>query len=136
MAGRAGRSGRRRVSPELHIIRGTFRKDRHALAPVVDPAPPVRLPRPPRGLSVEIRRFWTDTVRHWQIEAPADLKLLQLACEALQDAHEARAERKREGDTLTMPSGARRPHPAVQREHNARLTFARLLAQLNLENSR
>lgn len=63
------------------------------------------------------------------------MRVLTLTAQAWDDCQTARAEIRRDGPTVTMPSGATRPHPAVRREHDARLTFARLLAQLNLEDT-
>jgi hypothetical protein len=136
MAGKAGRSGRKPVSAELHVLRNTFRADRHALAPAVVPVSAKPLLRPPRGLSAAGRRFWNEAVAGWQLETAPDLELLRLVCQAIDDARTARTEWQAEGATVVMPSGAPRPHPAIRRENEAVLRFARLLAQLNLEPTR
>jgi phage terminase small subunit len=84
-------------------------------------------------LSPAARDWWLTTAQRWVLE-DHHLRLLTLAAQAWDDAQEARAEIRRDGATVTMPSGAVRPHPAIRREHDARLTFGRLLAQLNLED--
>jgi hypothetical protein len=55
MAGKRGRSGRRRESTELKLVRGTFRADRHA-----DEAQPAATgwPDPPAHLSARERVLW------------------------------------------------------------------------------
>jgi hypothetical protein len=51
MSGVKGRSGRRPLSVETHILRGTYRADRHGPHPVAAPAPAQRpvpaTPTPP-----------------------------------------------------------------------------------------
>lgn len=132
MAGKSGRSGgKNRVSAPLHRLRGTWRDSRHGAAtapslPVIEPAP-----RPPSGLSADGRRFWREVSSRWRLDEPR-LRLLRLCCQAWDDGQVAR-KALRGGRTVTMPSGATRPHPAVRDELEARRDFARLLAQLGLE---
>jgi phage terminase small subunit len=66
MPGVKGRSGRPRLSPEEHRLRGTYRADRHGAVPPVDekafnhPAGPTEylLVAPPRDLTRAERTYW------------------------------------------------------------------------------
>ena len=64
---------------------------------------------------------------------PVDLARLATACHALDRAEQAAAEVRRDGLLVTMPSGARRPHPAVRIEAESRALFLRSLRELDLD---
>jgi P27 family predicted phage terminase small subunit len=113
-------------------LRGTFQRSRHATALAQAATSAVPIPRAPAHLSAEARRYWRDMVTRWAFDT-RHLRLLTLALQAWDDAQVARAELRREGTSITMPSGARRPHPAVRREHDARASCARIFGQLGLE---
>jgi P27 family predicted phage terminase small subunit len=62
MAGVKGRSGgRNRKSTQLHVLKGTFRQDRHGDG--VTPEPPKGDPTPPRPLTGEAKAEWNRMVR-------------------------------------------------------------------------
>lgn len=66
MPGVKGRSGRPKLSPEEHRLRGTYRSDRHgAVRPMIEealePAPAIEVPpavAPPRDLTRAERTYW------------------------------------------------------------------------------
>ena len=89
-------------------------------------------PRAPSHLSTESKAWWRSAVREYHLENH-HLKLLRLACEAWDRANAARLAIKREGMTYTDRFGAPRKHPAVNIEEQARLAFARLVRELDLE---
>jgi P27 family predicted phage terminase small subunit len=60
--------------------------------------------------------------------------LLQLACEAFDEAQQARAVLAKEGMTVANASGGIRSHPAIAVERDARLAFARLVRELDLDS--
>ena len=90
------------------------------------------LPRAPSHLSAESKTWWRSAVRAYHLE-DHHLKLLRLACEAWDRANAARLAIKREGMIYTDRFGAPRKHPAVGIEEQARLAFARLVRELDLE---
>jgi len=88
-------------------------------------------PRPPAHLSSSARQWWETTVDRYALEEH-DLRLLQLACEAWDEAQAARAQLEREGLTVPGREGGLRPHPCVGIERDARLAVARLVRELDL----
>ena len=56
------------------------------------------------------------------------------ACEAWDQAQKARARLAEEGLTVEGREGGIRPHPCINIEHNARLTCARLVRELDLDS--
>ena len=61
MAGTLGHSGgHNRLPAQVHVMRGTFRRDRHGASPAAAPASPAEAPtvRPPRPLAGFARAEW------------------------------------------------------------------------------
>lgn len=71
-------------------------------------------------------------VRTYALDAH-HLRLLQLACEAWDRAADARRQLEVDGAVYRDRFGAPRAHPAVAIERDARLAFAKLVRQLDLE---
>jgi phage terminase small subunit len=71
-------------------------------------------------------------VERWQLE-PHHEKLLTLAAESWDRCAEAREQVRREGLTVATKAGGPRLHPCVRVEQDARLAFARLLRELDLD---
>lgn len=113
------------------------RKSAASLAVVQPPVP--ELPRrstiadPPAHLSAEAAAWWREVLRDYDLE-PHHLRLLQAAAEAwdrMQQARKALADHG--GLTFTDPNGNIRAHPCVAMERDARVAFARLVRELDLD---
>jgi len=89
-------------------------------------------PKPPAHLSKASSAWWREVVRDWKMETH-HLQLLTLAAEALDRAEEARAAVAGAGAYYADRWGAPRPHPGIAVERDARLQYARLLKQLDLD---
>ncbi|MEZ5290165.1 MAG: P27 family phage terminase small subunit [Vicinamibacterales bacterium] len=91
-----------------------------------------KAPAPPRHLKPATRRWWSEVVRRWELE-PHHVRLLTLCAEAWDRCQQARQLVDREGLTTTTGAGGAKLHPAVRVEADARLAFARLLRELDLD---
>jgi P27 family predicted phage terminase small subunit len=87
---------------------------------------------PPDHLSPVMTQWWRQVTASYVLE-PHHAHLLQLACESFDEAQRARAALEREGFTIPNAQGAPRSNPAVAAANNARVTFARLLRELDLD---
>jgi P27 family predicted phage terminase small subunit len=90
------------------------------------------LPEPPCHLSPSARQWWQTTVEAYVLQEH-HLRLLQLACEAWDEAQSAREQLGREGLTVRGREGGIRPHPCIAIERDARLAVARLVRELDLD---
>jgi P27 family predicted phage terminase small subunit len=86
----------------------------------------------PDHLSKEAKRWWASVVADYELE-PHHLHLLQAACEAWDRCQQAREVVSREGITFRTANGDVRTHPAVTIEKDARIVFARLVRELDLD---
>lgn len=90
-------------------------------------------PQPPKHLSPESSAWWSEVLRDYALESH-HLRLLQAACESwdrMQQARQALADHG--GLTFTDERGAIRSHPCVAHERDARISFARLVRELDLD---
>ncbi len=88
---------------------------------------------PPAHLSDEAAAWWRDVLCDYDLE-PHHVRLLQAAGEAwdrMQQARKALADHG--GLTFLSSSGDIRAHPAVSMERDARVAFARLVRELDLD---
>jgi P27 family predicted phage terminase small subunit len=69
-----------------------------------------------------------------EVITTTDFRLVILAAEASDRSTTARRQLGREGITYTDRFGSPKPHPAVSIDRDARAAFARLVAQLGLDN--
>ncbi|MES2001577.1 MAG: P27 family phage terminase small subunit [Pseudomonadota bacterium] len=100
-----------------------------------EPPPSVTLPVPtaPEHLSAQASGWWQDVVEAYELE-PHHLRLLQCACEAWDRQQQARQALLDHGSiTFTDQKGTIRAHPAVAIERDARIAFARLVRELDLD---
>jgi phage terminase small subunit len=84
-------------------------------------------------LSADAAEWWREVVRDFALE-PHHLRLLQSACEAwdrMQQARQALADHG--GLTFTDARGVIRSHPCVAHERDARIAFARVVRELDLD---
>jgi P27 family predicted phage terminase small subunit len=86
----------------------------------------------PAHLSVSAQAWWRTTVETYVL-AEHHLRLLQLACEAWDQAQKARTQIEDEGLTVQGQGGIIRAHPCVMIEKNARLAVARFVRELDLD---
>jgi len=89
-------------------------------------------PPPPGHLSPASAAWWGELVQAFHFE-PHHLRLLQAACEAWDQAQEARALVEREGPTYKDRFGQPKAHPAVDIERKSRDSFRLLLRELALD---
>jgi P27 family predicted phage terminase small subunit len=88
--------------------------------------------RAPSHLSTATKKWWRQVADEYEL-APHHVRLLTLACEAWDRSRQARELLERDGVTYQDRFGAPRKHPAVSVEENARIAFARLVRELDLE---
>ena len=89
-------------------------------------------PKPPKHLNRATKRWWRKTVSDFVFE-DHHLKLLRLAAEAWDQGQQAREILKTEGLTFLDRFDQPKTRPEVAIERDARLSFARLLRELNLD---
>ena len=86
----------------------------------------------PNGLTEETAAWWRQVNREFLLE-PHHLKLLTLAAQALDRVIETRQTLSEQGLTYLDRFGAPRARPEAAIERDARLAFARLLRELDLD---
>lgn len=140
MAGVKGKSGRRPMSAEWHLARGTFRKDRHrrrvpsavagpaALAVDIPPVPAVTT----AGLGEPGRAFVADVWAHYQDWPPEKLRLLHEAGAVTDALHEYAAILARDGRIVTAARGNEVLHPVVRVQAQALRSLMLLVNALGL----
>ena len=89
-------------------------------------------PRPPATLGEAGRALWRAVVDGYELDA-GELHLLELACQARDDAAKARESVSRDGVVVVGRYGVRQ-HPAVLIARQAEASAGRLLGQLGLIN--
>ena len=87
---------------------------------------------PPEHLSEAMAAWWEAVVRQHHLE-PHHLRLLEAAATAWDRMTQARSEIADYGITYVSKKGDIRGHPAVAIERDARIAFARLVRELNLD---
>jgi P27 family predicted phage terminase small subunit len=105
----------------------------------VAPPPPPRKPRnrpdgpaPPKHLATATKKWWKAVVADYELEQH-HVRLLTLAAEAWDRAQQAREILAEEGVTFVDRFDAPKAHPAVAIERDARIAFARLIRELDLD---
>jgi len=93
--------------------------------------PPKQL-KPPAHLRADTAKWWCAVHTDFALEAHHG-KLLTLACEAFDRCQQARELIDRDGPVTGTADGGLKAHPAVAIERDARLAFARLLRELDLD---
>lgn len=109
-----------------------------AIIPIVAPAPPPTRdghPDAPSHLSIDAKGWWDSVVRDFDLE-PHHLRLLQSAAEAWDRMQQGRQALADHGSlTFVSANGDPKTHPAVAIERDARVAFARLVRELDLDAS-
>lgn len=88
--------------------------------------------RAPAHLAEATKSWWRDVLAQYVLDAHHE-RLLTLAAESWDRAVQARLELADAGIIYVDRFGAPRAHPAVAIERDARLGFARLLRELDLD---
>ena len=88
--------------------------------------------KPPSHLSQSARKWWADVTANYVLE-PHHRHLLTAAAELLDRASQARAILDKNGLTFIDRLGVPRTRPEVAIERNAKICFARLLRELDLD---
>jgi P27 family predicted phage terminase small subunit len=96
----------------------------------MNPKPAV--PKPPKHLKAETRRWWASVVAGYVLE-DHHVRLLTLAGEAWDRGVAAREALAKDGMFFTDSRGNPRSHPAMAVERDTRIAFARLLRELDLD---
>lgn len=92
-----------------------------------------RLPPAPSHLSADAKRWWKTVTADYDLEAH-HLRLLQAGCEAWDMMQQARKALADHGTlTFTKANGDIATHPAVAIERDARIAYARLVRELDLD---
>jgi P27 family predicted phage terminase small subunit len=86
----------------------------------------------PGHLQTATRAWWRRVAEDYVLE-PHHLKLLQLAAEAWDRCQQAREQLAVDGITFRDDRGNVRAHPAVAIEKDARIGYARLIRELDLD---
>jgi phage terminase small subunit len=92
----------------------------------------VNRPRAPDHLAPSSRKWWSTVTGDYELEQH-HVRLLTLAAEAFDRTVAAREVLDREGMTYVDRFGAPRSRPEVAIERDGRLSFARLLRELDLD---
>jgi P27 family predicted phage terminase small subunit len=99
---------------------------------LVAPDIPAELPPPPAHLSEAMRAWWRQVMADYVFDAH-HLRLLECACDSWDRMVQARETLREEGLTVETAHGGKKKHPASDIERDARLAFARLLRELDLD---
>jgi P27 family predicted phage terminase small subunit len=93
---------------------------------------PAKTLKAPAHRTPETAAWWRSVQEDYAIE-PHHAKLLVLACEAFDRCQQARALIDAQGPVVVTSDGGMKAHPAIAIERDARLAFARLLRELDLD---
>jgi P27 family predicted phage terminase small subunit len=93
-----------------------------------------KLPTPPLHLQPATKRWWKSIVETFDLESH-HLRLLQAACESWDRMQAARAVLDEKGVTYQNRFGDPCARPEVAIERDAKVSFARLVRELNLDSA-
>jgi P27 family predicted phage terminase small subunit len=99
---------------------------------VVAPLSPIRLASAPDHLQPETQQWWDNIVANFDLE-DHHLRLLEAACDAWDRLTASRATLLVDGLTTLGRDATLKAHPCVAIERDARIAFARLLRELDLD---
>ena len=93
---------------------------------------PAKTIKAPPHLAAETAGWWLHVCGEFDLEQH-HVRLLTLAAESWDRCQQARAIIDKDGPICTTADGGLKQHPAVAIERDARLAFARLLRELDLD---
>ena len=88
----------------------------------------------PSHLSKDTRAWYEEIFREFELES-AQEKLLEASCDAWDRMIQARKLIAAEGLTFVDRHGSIKPHAAVAIEKDSRISFARLVRELNISSA-
>lgn len=91
------------------------------------------IPKAPSHLSAETKKWWRDIVTEYALESQ-HLRILQLAAEAWDRCVQAREIIDKEGMTFKDRFEQIKARPEIAIERDSRISFARLVRELGLED--
>lgn len=91
-----------------------------------------KLPRPPKRLSREAKKWWTRILEGWDLDDAA-LMILESALDAFDTMRAAQALVAKDGLVSTDRFGQVKAHPATLIERDAKATLLRHLKALGLD---
>ena len=94
----------------------------------------IHLGQPPDHLSPAMKAWWRSVLEDYDLDAH-HLHLLEAACGAWDRMTEARAAIAEHGLTFTDDRGSPKARPEVAIERDARIAFARLVRELDLDEA-
>jgi len=141
MSGVKGRSGRKPMPAAWHILRGTYRPDRHGPrpGPVVVGATALQVAVPPvpkgvlAGLAAPGRELACALWERYDDWTPGQLSLLHEVGVVADTLAEYAGILAQAGKIQPTPSGREEPHPLLRLQAQAQRTLVLLLAALNLK---
>jgi phage terminase small subunit len=89
-----------------------------------------KAPSPPKGLSRDGRRLWSELQSTYGVRDPAGLLLLETACKSFDDWAAARMQLDEEGLLIADRQGGQKLHPAamvVKNSHAAMMQALRMM---------
>lgn len=89
-------------------------------------------PQAPAHLEAATAEWWVSVVTTWELDQH-HVRLLTLACEAWDECQKARVILARRGLTYKDRWEQPKPRPEVKVEADARIAFARLIRELDLD---
>lgn len=87
----------------------------------------------PKHLRAPTRRWWRSIVDAYELESH-DVRILTLACETWDRCTQAREALLQHGTTFMDRFGQPRSRPEVAVERDSKITFARLIRELKLDD--
>ena len=93
---------------------------------------PAKKLKAPDHLAPDTAAWWLSVHEDYELE-PHHVRLLTLAAEAFDRCQQAREAIAAQGMTIPTGDGGLKAHPAVAIERDARLAFARLVRELDLD---
>jgi len=141
MAGIKGRSGRKAMPAAWHIVRGSYRPDRHGPRPVavVAGATALQADIPPvpkavvKGLGEPGVSFVLDLWARYEDWAPAKLRLLHEAGAVTDTLAEYADIIAKDGKVVVTARGNEVPHPLLRLQAQGQRTLMLLLHALDLK---
>jgi len=90
-------------------------------------------PKPPKGLSAEAKRTWSELQEEYGIDDPAGIQLLNIFAHAMDRAKDCKTAIDKEGLQIADRFGQLKAHPLTTTERDARAQMMTALKALNID---